>query len=125
MLIRTEVNKADAYYKTFKVVALLKDWPLKDLDLKVLGQLLFHYNEMSLRMDGRIVDRLFLNKEMKDEIIAYLGTGYNSFMNCLTRLRKFGLIDEHNGIKKELAFKGINNPNFKVQLVVDVIENKQ
>jgi hypothetical protein len=117
MKINKNLNRDDVYYNVYKVVSLINEWNMPDLDLRIFGELLNRYDYLKHKYDDQdTISTLILTKEIKTRLISKLGTSYNSFMNSITKLRKLGLIDKRAVPLRKFSFLNAKEHcNFTIQ----------
>lgn len=111
MLVSKDIPKSDIYYHIYKHLSTVNDWGVMDMDLRVFGKLLYEYKELHLRYTEEIIDRIFLDKNMKTRFIKELDTTYHSLMNSVTRLKKLGLLTDKNLINPKWITPINTGPN--------------
>ena len=96
MKVKHKLNiKKDLHFFIFSQLNDLRHWELTPGDVKILAYL---FNiDYDMKVSGEVKkyeDRmnLLFSQENKHKIMQDLGVSYNTFNNCLTRLRKKGWI---------------------------------
>ena len=108
--IKIKMN-AEEYFSD--VICILKAIPpfssLMKKELQIYSRML-HYNNMMLMqgMERKSIDAKLFDYEMRRKIQDDVGIGDGSFRNCLSRLKKFGIIDNKKLVERYIIPFGEN-----------------
>lgn len=108
MKVKHKLNiKKDLHFFIFSKLNELRHWDLTPGDVKILAYL---FNiDYDMKVSGEVKKyedrmKLLFSQETKNRIMQDLGVSYNTFNNCLTRLRKKDWISKDNTIDEKFLF---------------------